>query len=327
MPTEYAPLYSRLAELAAAYVLPAAWSWLPVDVDCRQLVDDVGAWEQLSQQFPAEDLQNSGVASRANGQLVINPRLVGDESGFIVLRNAEGEPFDVVTGAGCLYGQIPALRMHLDRTTKQALSGVNRSFMYGTFSMLDTVLLRSLGVAVTPVARMETLDLPCLNRLLGLVGGTAEGDIPKAQVALPWDEPDDPVAGRTGRMQVRPAGFRLVLLAGSLAAGDRRSPRFLAGRGRAPGLCGRTPRICLERDQGVASDARGTDQSPLSASTSLGPGGCDSSCRSTAQSTNFRPLAVRGRRQVPSLLSRKPTSACWRSSPRVWKPRRGSWIL
>src|SRR3990172_1024261 len=38
MPVKFAPTYSRLAELGKPSALPADWSWVGVDPDCRQRV-------------------------------------------------------------------------------------------------------------------------------------------------------------------------------------------------------------------------------------------------------------------------------------------------
>src|SRR3989304_4340391 len=206
MPVKFAPIYTRLAELGEPYALPADWSWVGVDPDCgqrawvgrdpdgRQLPEAV-AFRALEKEFPAEDLLTSGVARQADGKLALSPDLMADEPGFIVLHNDAGDAFDVATAGGCLYGGAPALRMHLDRATKQALQAPDCPWMYdlmfGCFSMADTVLLRSLGLAAAPAAMLDSLTLAGLQRLLWLVGGRAAKDIEKVQVGPRGDEPRD----------------------------------------------------------------------------------------------------------------------------------------
>lgn len=210
MPTQYASIYDRLVEASSRYVLPPAWSWLPADEACRQLDNAPDVFHELAARFPAEDLLASGVARQTGTELVINPRLAADDPGFIVLRNHSGDSFDIVTADGCLYGGVPALRMHRDKKTKDALQASDEAVMYVAFSMPDTILLRSLGVAVAPAALLGTLNLPGLQRLLRLVGGSARGTIPKASVRLTTDEPNE----RFSEMGV----FQLILLACSMTS-------------------------------------------------------------------------------------------------------------
>ena len=231
MPIQFAPIYTRLAELGEPYALPADWSWVGVDPDCRQLPEAVAAFRALEKEFPAEDLLTSGVARQADGKLALSPDLMADEPGFIVLHNDAGDAFDVATAGGCLYGGAPALRMHLDRATKQALQASDCPWMYdlmfGCFSMADTVLLRSLGLAAAPAAMLDSLTLAGLQRLLWLVGGRATKDIEKVQVGLRVDEPGDPATAANVDPHNKPRLFSLRLLAGSLARCTAEVPEAL----------------------------------------------------------------------------------------------------
>ncbi|MFH1267445.1 MAG: hypothetical protein ABIK89_17110 [Planctomycetota bacterium] len=232
MPASFAPIYARLAELGEPYALPKAWSSVKVDPNCRQLADAAAAFRSLEEAFSAEDLETSGVAQQVDGQLVPSPRLAAGEAGFVVLRNDEGEPFDVATAQGCLYGGPPPLRMHLDRTTKEALKAAGGpskcGVMYGCFSMADTVLVRSLGLAAVPAAGLDPLSLVGLQRLLWLVGGRATRDVAKVQVRLCRDEPGDPATDTAVKPQNAPPAFFLLLVAGSLARLTADVPEALA---------------------------------------------------------------------------------------------------
>src|SRR3990172_13310129 len=229
MPIQFAPIYTRLAELGEPYALPADWSWVGVDPDCRQLPEAV-AFRALEKEFPAEDLLTSGVARQADGKLALSPDLMADEPGFIVLHNDAGDAFDVATAGGCLYGGAPALRMHLDRATKQALQAPDcpwmYGLMYGCFSIADTVLLLAPGVAAAPAARLDSLSLAGLQRLLWLVGGRATKDIEKVQVGLRVDELGDPATAANVDPHNSPL-FSLRLLAGSLARCTAEGPEAL----------------------------------------------------------------------------------------------------
>src|SRR3990170_8456437 len=130
MPVKFAPIYTRLADLGEPYALPADWSWVKVDPDCRQLPEAV-AFRALEKEFPAEDLLTSGVARQADGKLALSPDLMADEPGFIVLHNDAGDAFDVATAGGCLYGGGPGLRKHLDRATQKTPQAPGRPPMYG----------------------------------------------------------------------------------------------------------------------------------------------------------------------------------------------------
>jgi hypothetical protein len=218
MPIQYAPIYDAISMFGGAYVLPPDWSWLQVDADCRLLGDPVAAWTSLTEQFPAEDLLASGVAVRTDGGLVINPVLTPDDPGFIVLRKANGVAFDIATAAGCVSGSPPILKMLHDRVTKRSIAASSRRLLYATFSMVDTVLLRCLRVAVTPAVRLQSLHLRHLQRLLTLVGGSATGDIPKQDVTLPNDEEEDHLTSHAGRPEGEPAKFSLAIVAGSISA-------------------------------------------------------------------------------------------------------------
>lgn len=218
MPTQYAPIYDRLVEASSIYALPEAWQWLRVNRNCRQLNDAAEVFRDLTGRFPAEDLLESGVAQERDGDLVINPALAADEPGFIVLRDDSGHAFDVATAGGCLYGRVPALTMHNDSDTGKVLQTSENSVMYAAFSMADTILLRSLGVAVAPAVLLETLNLARLQRLLHLVDGEACGDVPKTVVHLSTDEPEQRRIDYSGRLAGGGDAFELVLLACSMTA-------------------------------------------------------------------------------------------------------------
>ena len=212
MPLQYGPVYSVLAEAASGYSLPLAWSWLPVDSDCLVLSDAAGTFQHLMERFPAEDLVASGVAERVDEGLVISPRLIAQDPGFIVLRAAMGDPFDIVTSVGCFTGVPPALKMFHDGKTKEAIRGSQYKIMFGVGSLLGVVLLRSLRVAVTPITLLEALNLSGLRRLLALTGGTARGDIPKRRVRMSTDEEEDEERRHRGVSNGRSDSFLPVLL-------------------------------------------------------------------------------------------------------------------
>jgi len=223
MSNKYAPIYEALAGLGSPYVLPADWSWLPVDASCRVLGDPVAAWTRLTQQFPAAELLASGVARQVDGNLVLNPVLAAEDPGLIVLRKADGVAFDIVTAAGCVSGAPPIFKVHHDRVAKRGIAASPRRGVFVTFSMLDMVLLRSLGVAVAPAAHLQSLRLRQLWRLLALVGGTAEGDIPQQAIELPTDEPEDRRTSGSTRPD-HPAEFTLAIVAATISARTANAP-------------------------------------------------------------------------------------------------------
>ena len=218
MPTQFARVYDAIAEFGSLYALPPDWSSLEVDSDCRLLGDPVAAFARLTEQFAAAHLVGSGIARQSAGGLEINPLLAAEDGGFIVLRKANGTAFDVVTAAGCVSGAVPVLTIVHDRVAQQGIAASPRKPLFATFSMVDTVLLRSLGVAAAPAAHLQTLDLMHLQRLLMLVGGVSNGDVSKQAVQLPDDEEDTCRGSRTRRPDEESAKFSLILVAASISA-------------------------------------------------------------------------------------------------------------
>jgi hypothetical protein len=199
-----------------------------VDPDCRLLDDPVAALAQLRERFPAEQLLASGVARQAEADLVMSPLLSAEDRGFVVLRTLNGAAFDIMTAAGCVSGAPPVLKVLHDRIFKQGAIRSPHRLLYATLSMVDTVLLRSLGVAAASAAQLQSLSLGQLQRLLVLVGGSARGDIPKQDVQLPTDEPEDRRTNHMGSPDDEPAEFQLALLAGSVSAMTAEVPPGLA---------------------------------------------------------------------------------------------------
>ena len=227
MPTQYAPIYDAIAVFGSPYVLPPNWSRVQVNPDCRLLGDPAAALAQLVERFPAEDLLASGVTRQGDGGLVLNPLLTAEEPGLVVLRKPNRTAFDVMTATGCVSGAPPVLKVLHDRVCKQDIMASANRLLYGTFSMADTVLLRSLGVAVAPAAQLQSLHLGQLQRLLMLVGGIAREDVPKQDVRLPTDEPEDRLTNHGGGPDDPPATFRLALVAGSISALTAKIPSQL----------------------------------------------------------------------------------------------------
>lgn len=217
MPTQYAPIYDAVAQLGNAYVLPPEWTWLTMAPDCLLLGDAAAALARLTQQFPPGDLLASGVARQAEGDLVINPVLTAEDPGFIVLRKNDGTAFDIMTARRCVSGTPPVLKALHDRVVARGIAVSPSHLLYATFSMVDTVLLRSLGVAVATAAHLQSLHLRHLQRLLMLVGGSAHGDVPKQEVELSTDEEEDRPTGHMGQPSDRPAKFVLAIVAGSIS--------------------------------------------------------------------------------------------------------------
>ncbi len=114
--------------------------------------------------------------------------------------------------------RVPVLTIVHDRVAQQGIAASPRKPLFATFSMADTVLLRSLGVAAAPAAHLHALDLMHLQRLLMLVGGVSNGDVSKQAVQLPHDEENTRRGSRTGRPDEESAKFSLILVAASISA-------------------------------------------------------------------------------------------------------------
>jgi hypothetical protein len=216
MPTQFAKIYDKLTEFSVPYMLPPNWSWLEVAPDCRVLTPPNAALERLTQEFDAPKLLESGVVHQPAESLALNPLLTGEDRGFIVLRNSARAAFDVITAGGCLSGAPPVFKIIHDHVAKQCITASHRQ-LFGTFSMADTALLRSLGVAAAPAAHLQHLQLPQLQRLLALDGGAATGEIPKQHVELPTDETEDRRGRSRGQKVDEAPKFALTLVAGSIS--------------------------------------------------------------------------------------------------------------
>lgn len=219
MPAQFHAIYSRLKELARPYQLPAPWNEYPADADSCCLPDPAAALAKLRSEFSEADLLASGVACQAEGELVPNPMLMDGQRGLIVLRNQEGQAFDVMLEQGCLSGSPPMLRTHLDQRTEHALRARDDPemsyWLFVCFHIVDVILLRALGLAATLACRMDNFNCFGLKRLLRLVGGVDQKGVAVPVIGLRGDEPHDP--GKDPDRESDKPVFGMKFLACSLA--------------------------------------------------------------------------------------------------------------
>lgn len=195
MPFQFAKLYEAVARASQPCELPEGWGWLTPAADCLQLEDPSATFESLAAEFPEAELVGSRIAGRLGPVLTVNVHFAMSAGGFVVLRDLRGDPFELVIAGDCLSGNVPSLEMLHDKATQAALDRTNRRRMYVTFDPNDTMLLRSLRVAVAPGARLINLNHFGLKSLASLVAAADE-----------WHDAGNPAAS-----------LELVLVAGSVS--------------------------------------------------------------------------------------------------------------
>ena len=246
-------VYSRLLELCPPFVPAAPWEFLKPDADCRQCrasASDLLA--ALEREFGTEPLLQAGIAQKTSaGAVQLDPRLTAEGQPLVGLRDREGLPFDIVTSAGCLSQEIPLLQFWRDRRTRQAARESEDELppqLFATPTLIDAVLLRSAGLAATPMTHLDRAGYSGL-KLLAILTDERAGDGPGSGQSskIPFEFTDEYYrpAEKSGSQcdPQRAKTFSLTLLTRSLhlAGGEisevfRRVARTLAGAQRHLGI-------------------------------------------------------------------------------------------
>lgn len=190
--------------------------------------DPADAVNALRAEIPLEDLLDSGLlAEEEGGSVSLAPPLAGGKS-FIVLRDADtGQPFELLTRAGCLAAdKLPVFEILRDGRTRQLLEQSSEK-LFVAFDLEDVLMLRACGLAATLAVGLDDLPPACVeqfNESFGLKHlrkelSPSHEQIPAASEAqaeaAPEEAGGDPTARSTsgsGHVQAEPVRATLVLL-------------------------------------------------------------------------------------------------------------------
>jgi hypothetical protein len=225
---DHTEIYERFTQMCPGVQLPADWDFLPVDENCRFVTDSIDeVVELLQQEFEADRLLESRLLVRAEDeQLGLSPRLLTEDQLFFLLRNEQGQIFDIITSAGSLSRRYVLCLLRQDVVTQRALDIHERIFL--VFSMVDVLLLRSLGLAAMHAAEMANLGLDGFKRLLWLVGGHSMGSIRREGTRFSWEEKLTILKSGCVTHQDDHHEFEVVICAFSLSSFSRKIPAGIA---------------------------------------------------------------------------------------------------
>jgi hypothetical protein len=225
MSTQFANIYQALCENCPGVGIEPPWGFVPPCSDCVRITDLEERFAAIRARFSEADMLSAGLAVEGgNGAIAVNPKLLSDDGQIVVLRNKEGTVFDILTGGGCLSGAVPALTMHKDREVADALGKSGIRALFVTFTLAETILLRSMGVAAAPATDLDRLSVLWLQRLLTLVDGRSDGGITREYSRLATDDPEDMYSDCVGPEESEPPEFALVFVAGSILSLGRELP-------------------------------------------------------------------------------------------------------
>lgn len=162
-------IYEHVLAASEPYRFCAPWIFVPADPSCRRLTGSPEVLlTSLRQRFTPKQLRASHVVVRgANGEERLNARLGGSDGAvLLLLRDAEGQAFDLLTVQGSLHPGLIGLFNLLRDASTQSFVQLEDPMIFAACSMQDVVLLRSLGVAAVPMNDLARLNQCGLNELM-----------------------------------------------------------------------------------------------------------------------------------------------------------------
>jgi hypothetical protein len=167
------PCIATYLSFCRRFEMPSHWQCFePDDRSCSGPADPVAAIARLSDRHSKADLLASGITSLdAQRQLTMHPMLAEPNVVFVVLKNSmNGELTNLMTDAGCvLNATAPVFEVLADKITYYVLAGNNRN-VFVTDTIVDTILLRSFGLAAAPIAGLGRLNQDGIKLLCDYYG-------------------------------------------------------------------------------------------------------------------------------------------------------------
>lgn len=177
-------IYERWLEHCAPFPPLPEWSTLRIDRNAYiGPADPPAALADLCARFSEEDLIASSIAQRSpEGALIVSPKLAAPRTPLLAWRRtSKSRPFDLLTDEGLLATSLlPAVMVLNDGWTEAAAEWPN--LVCVAFSLVDAIILRSLGIPATTAYGLDRIGTEELNQL------TDDFTIGEPELALAWSE-------------------------------------------------------------------------------------------------------------------------------------------
>lgn len=230
MPSKFADIYQTLQDACRTCRFRRPWDFLECRDDCRRVVNAEAVTSSLLEKFNVDQLVAAKVlVGAADGAQRLNPKLSADGGWLVFLRDVNGECFDVVCARGCLSGQVPIFSMLEDGAMRDAAAASANTICLAS-SVLDLILLRSLGIPASLATGLSRLTFRGLAKLIRVMDGGplsyGELDSFGMKILPEYDchdelDPDGACLGEP--LHIFPT-FDLILIAGSLHQRNREVP-------------------------------------------------------------------------------------------------------
>ena len=162
-------IYEHLLECCHRPTLGSRWSFITIDPDSGILtVEPPTILISLRNAFSLDELIEAKVAVNTEEDVKLNPVLITSDKLLVVLRDSEGQPFDVVTSSGTLHEHIPLFAVARDRMIL-GLYQSKRRRVFAVSTIEEMILYRSLQLPATLMDGLERLTGRSLGILLGLL--------------------------------------------------------------------------------------------------------------------------------------------------------------
>jgi hypothetical protein len=167
------PCIATYLKLCRRFEMPLRWQCCePDDRSWSGPPDPLAAIARLTKRHSKADLLGSGITSLdPQGRLTMHPMLNEPSVVFVVLKSSmTGELINLMTDAGCvLNATAPVFEVLADKNTYSVLAGNDRN-VFVTDTIVDTVLLRSFGLAAAPIAGLGRLNQEGIELLCDYYG-------------------------------------------------------------------------------------------------------------------------------------------------------------
>ena len=168
-------IYEHLLACCHRPTLGSRWSFITIDPDSGILtVEPPTILISLRNAFSLDELIEAKVAVNTEEDVKLNPVLITSDKLLVVLRDSEGQPFDVVTSSGTLHEHIPLFAVARDRMIL-GLYQSKRRRVFAVSTIEEMILYRSLQLPATLMDGLERLTGRSLGILLGLLDGAQGG--------------------------------------------------------------------------------------------------------------------------------------------------------
>jgi hypothetical protein len=166
--------FKSYLSLCSPFRFAAPWDCLPADPAAyRGPSSPENAIEHLAERHSEPDLIASGLVRKGeNNALAIHPSLTEPNMVVLALRQcASNGVTNLVTNNGCVHGgTLPLFASLHDCATSKAPTFNGKKDLFLTGSLDDAIVLRSLGMAATPVVGLNNIGSRELKQLCKHVG-------------------------------------------------------------------------------------------------------------------------------------------------------------